>query len=398
MKIIAINSVNSGSTGNIMLGIAKVARGNGFEVITCVPKSRDNLAKQVEHQLLIGNRFSRNLHIKLAELTGFHGCFSIFSTINFIRRLKTEKPDLIHLHNLHGDYINLPLLFRYIKREKIPAVWTLHDCWAMTGQCPYFTMVKCESWKTGCHDCPQLNGYPASRLDRTQWMWKHKKKWFGGVQNMTITTPSKWLAGIVKQSYLKDYPIRVIYNGINLDVFKPTHSNFKEKYHLEDKYIVLGVAASWGKRKGLDVLVELSKRLDERFQVVLVGAQEGLAIPDHIITIQHTESQKELAEIYTAADVFANPTREEVLGLVNVEALACGTPVVTFNSGGSPECVDEASGIVIRPDDVQGMTTAIVRICEKKTEIPTEACMRCAARFDGNSRFAEFVDLYTSYQ
>ena len=169
------------------------------------------------------------------------------------------KPDLVHCHNLHGWYLNLPLFFRYIKKHHIPVVWTLHDCWALTGQCPHFTISKCEKWKTGCHDCPYPhNEYPQTIVDRSKEMWNLKKKWFTGVENMTIVTPSQWLADLVKQSYLKEYPVQVINNGIDLTVFKPTESTFRAKYHLENKYIILGVSLGWNYKKGLDVFVELS--------------------------------------------------------------------------------------------------------------------------------------------
>lgn len=230
MKLVEINSCNFGSTGNIMLGIAEIAREKGIDAYVCVPKSRDNSKKSVDGQIFIGNRFSRNLHIQLGQLTGYQGCFSVFSTWNFLRKLSRIKPDIIHLHNLHGNYINLPMLFRYIKKHDIPVVWTLHDCWSFTGQCPYFIMVKCGRWRTGCHDCTQYKKYPASKVDRTKQMWHLKKKWFTGVRKMTIVTPSKWLGNLVKESYLKEYPVKVINNGIDLDVFKPTPSDFREKY------------------------------------------------------------------------------------------------------------------------------------------------------------------------
>lgn len=236
MKIAEINSCNFGSTGKIMLEIADVAEKDGHTAVVCYPKSRTNAKKQKESDIVIGIRLSRNLHLKLAGITGLNGCFSYFSTLHFLRKLDKFKPDIVHLHNLHNSYINLPLLFNYIKKHNIKTVWTLHDCWAFTGQCPYFTMVKCDKWKTGCHNCPQYGQYPESRVDRTKTMWQLKKKWFTGVKDMTIVTPSQWLADLVNESYLKDYPVRVINNGIDLDVFKPTPSSFREKYGLGDTY------------------------------------------------------------------------------------------------------------------------------------------------------------------
>ena len=349
MKILEINSTNYGSTGNIMLQIADTARRKGHTVITCCPASRENKKKSVENQWLIGSRFSRNVHLKLFEYTGFNGCFSLVSTFTFLHKVKKFKPDIIHLHNLHNCYINLPMLFKYIKKQKIQAIWTLHDCWTFTGQCPYFDLAKCDKWKNGCHDCPQINVYPSSKVDRTRTMWKLKRKWFTGVEDMTIVTPSEWLGGLVQQSYLKGYPIKVINNGIDLNVFKPTESDFRQKHHLENKYILLGVAFGWGKRKGLDVFIDLAKRLDDRFQIVLVGTNDDVdkLLPANIISVHKTNNQQELAEIYTAADLFVNPTREENYPTVNMESISCGTPVLTFKTGGSPEIPNVKTGYVV---------------------------------------------------
>lgn len=396
MRILQINSCNFGSTGNIMLGIAQLVKKEKHKCAVCVPMSRNNCTKKVDDQIFIGNRISRNIHLKLSQITGYNGCFSYLSTKQFIKKIDEFKPDVIHLHNLHNCYINLPMLFSYIKKHNTPVVWTLHDCWAFTGHCPHFTMVKCDKWKTGCHDCPQYRQYPASYVDRTKTMWKLKKKWFTGIQNMTIVTPSQWLADLVKESYLKDYPVQVINNGIDLSVFKPIPSNFREKYGIGNKKIVLGVAFGWGKRKGLDVFIELLKRLDhEKYQIVLVGTDDDVdkQLPESIISIHRTQNQTELAEIYTAADVFANPTREENYPTVNMESIACGTPVVTFKTGGSPEILDETCGTVVPCDDIDAMERDIIRVCETKP-YGVEACVKKSASFDKNEKFKEYIDIY----
>lgn len=395
MKILEINSTNYGSTGNIMLQIADTASRKGHTVITCCPASRENKKKSVENQWLIGSRFSRNVHLKLFEYTGFNGCFSLMSTFAFLQKLKRFKPDIIHLHNLHNCYINLPLLFKYIKKQKIKTIWTLHDCWSFTGQCPHFTMAKCPKWRVGCHDCPQINVYPSSKVDRTRTMWKLKQKWFTGIQDMTIVTPSEWLAGLVRQSYLKEYPVKVIHNGIDLNVFHHVESDFRQKHHLEDKYILLGVAFGWGKRKGLDVFIELAKRLDDRFQIVLVGTNEEVdkQLPANIISVHKTNNQQELAEIYSSADLFVNPTREEVLGLVNIEALACGTPVITFDTGGSPECIDETCGLVVDTDDVN-MLIHSINLIATNNPFSKNGCTQRANMFNRNEKYEDYIDLY----
>lgn len=202
MKVVAINSVNFGSTGNIMCKISDTANESGIYSVVSYPKSNENKRKVIKDSIIIGNRISRNLHIKFAEFTGYQGCFSYLSTLNFLHNLEKINPDIIHLHNLHNCYINLPMLFKYVKKHNIRIVWTLHDCWAFTGQCPYFTIAKCDKWKKGCHDCVQYNSeYPVTRIDKTNKMWKLKKKWFTDINNLDIITPSKWLAGLVKESF-----------------------------------------------------------------------------------------------------------------------------------------------------------------------------------------------------
>lgn len=396
MKTVLINSCNFGSTGNIMFEIAETAENGGYTAAVCYPQSRDNSRKQKEKDFVIGTRFSRNIHLMLAEITGLNGCFSYFSTLKLLKKLDKLKPDIIHLHNLHNCYINLSLLFKYIKKHNIKTVWTLHDCWAFTGHCPHFDMIGCDKWKTGCYSCPQYKEYPKSLFDNSKYMYRLKKKWFTDIKDMTIVTPSEWLASLVKESYLKDYPVKVINNGIDLNVFKPTESDFREKYALENKYIVLGVAFGWGKRKGLDVFIELAKRLDKgKYKIVLVGTDDNIdkLLPDNIISIHRTQNQTELAEIYTAADVFANPTREENYPTVNMESVACGTPVVTFNTGGSPEMLDETCGAAVAKDDNDAMYNEIIRICEAKP-YSMEACIKKAKGFDKNEKFGEYIRLY----
>jgi glycosyltransferase involved in cell wall biosynthesis len=229
-------------------------------------------------------------------------------------------------------------------------------------------------------------------------MWNHKRKWFTGIKNCTIVTPSRWLADLIKQSYLKNYPVKVINNGIDLSVFKPTGSEFRKKNGLDGKMVVLGVASGWGGRKGLDVFIELARRLPDDYRIVLVGTTDNVDkdLPSNIISIHRTQNQNGLAEIYTAADVFANPTREDTFPTVNMESLACGTPVVTFRTGGSPEIIDETCGSVVDCDDIDAMETEIRRVCKEKP-YSVEACLARAKNFDMNERFDEYVKLYQSY-
>ena len=395
MRIVEINTVHVGSTGKIMMQIANVARRHGHEAYTFSRAWKGNKAPN-EHHHFVGFFLDNVMHRILLPLIGRDDLLSYVGTRALIKKLNKIDPDVIHLHNLHGHYINFPLLFDYIKTNNKRMVWTLHDCWTFTGHCTYFTAVKCDRWKNGCHHCPQSKAYPKMYTDTSREMYRLKKKWFCGVKDMTIVTPSSWLADLVKQSFLKPYPVKVINNGINLSVFKPTESDFREKYNLTHKKVILGVAFDWEYRKGIDVFVELSKRLDPSlYKIVLVGTDNDVdkQLPESIISIHRTQNQAELAELYTAADVFVQSTREENYPTVNMEALACGTPVVTFKTGGSPEILDETCGSVVDCDDVDSMEKEIVRIC---AEIPysKEACLKKAEGFDMYKKFEEYVELY----
>lgn len=396
--VVMINSVPYGSTAQIMLGIEKQCEINGIAPITSTGYSYHPIKEIPENNIKIGSCADKFIHMELSRITGYNGCFSYMSTKRFLKKIDSLRPDIIHLHNVHGWYINIPSLFNYIKNHNIRVIWTLHDCWAFTGQCPHFSMAGCFRWKDGCGKCPQINTYPEAYVDRSGIMWKKKKEWFNGVKDLTIVTPSYWLANLVKESFLKCYPVKVIHNGIDLSVFKPMASSFRERYKIGNKVLLLGVSFGWSRKKGLDVFVDLSKRLNShKYQIVLVGTDEKVdkLLPPNIISIHRTQNQRELAEIYTAADLFVNPTREEVLGLVNIEALACGTPVVTFRSGGSPECIDEGCGSIIEPNDIDKLEREIERITEIRP-FTVEACIARAKEFEQTKKYREYLELYSN--
>lgn len=394
MKIVAINLCHYGSTGHIMLQIADLARKRGHEVYTFSRAWRGQPPAPEGHAFF-GTFFDNMIHHTVGPFFGKNEMLSARGTRALIRRLEEISPDLIHLHNLHGWYLNAPMLFDYIRKRGIRVIWTLHDCWVFTGNCCYFTAVGCEKWRDGCHDCPIHRAYPGTRSDVTDRMWQKKREWFSDIPDMTLVAPSHWLSGLVRESFLKEYPMSVIHNGIDLSVFRPRENDFRRRYGCEDKYILLGVALGWGARKGTDVFVELARRLDPSYQIVLVGTDDDVdrTLPSNIISIHRTHNQEELAEIYTAADLFVNPTREEVMGLVNVEALACGTPVVTFNTGGSPECIDESCGSVVPCDDVEALLAEILRI-RREAPYTKEDCMRRARAFAMQDRYDEYLALY----
>jgi len=395
MKIIEINGTNYSSTGNIMMNIASQARNESFEVFTCCKNSKKSQQFNYDNQIYIGTRIERIISEKLAEYTGYHNYFNVFGTYSFINKLKEIKPDLIHLHVVHDTYINLSMLFKYIKEYNIPVIWTFHDCFAFTGRCPYFELANCFKWKEECYECPQLSKYPETKIDKSKLLWNKKKEWFSNISNLTIVTPSKWLANYAKQSFLKENHIEVINNGIDLNVFKKVDNNFKYKYNLENQYIVLGVGYIWSERKGLDAFIELSKRLPKEYQIVLVGTngQVDKLLPNNIISIHRTYNVQELVEIYNAADVFVNPTLEDNFPTVNIESLACGTPVITYKTGGSPESIDNKCGIVVEQRDIDGLENAIYSICENKEKY-SKHCIEKAKEYDAKLKFKEYVDLY----
>lgn len=394
MKVVQLNAVSRGSTGNIMLNIAETVRRSGGAAYT-FSESRPNRTVPANHRVF-GNYVENLFHRGISAVTGISGYGSYFGTKQLLRQLDELSPDILHLHNLHGWYINIPMLFDYIRKKKIKTVWTLHDCWAFTAQCSHFTIEKCEKWKIGCYACPRYRLYPGTWVDRTRRMYKLKKKWFAGLDDLTIVTPSAWLEDLVKQSFLKDYPVRVINNGIDLSIFKPTPSDFREKHQLQNKKIVLGVASVWTDRKGLDVFVELSRRLEPAtYQIVLVGTDSAVdkQLPESILSIHRTQNPRELAEIYTAADVFVNPTREENYPTVNMEAIACGTPVVTFQTGGSAEMIDATCGISVTCGNIADMTCAIQQVVPSN-HLTSENCFNCAVRYDMGQKFSQYCELY----
>jgi len=400
MKIAQINILTNGSTGKIMREIATVARDSGYQARTYSPvpfvRGKKNNLENIPDHFWWGSRLEAMVHYYMGTLFGLNGMFSYFGTLSLIRDLKKFSPDIIHLHNIHNFCLNLPLFFRYLKKSGAKVVWTFHDCWAFTGHCPYFTIEKCEKWKTECKNCPQPRIYPKMYIDTSLMMFKKKKKWFTGLKDLTVVTPSEWLAGLAEKSFFSGNTIKVINNGIDLSVFKPCVSDFKEKYHIENKYILLGVSFDWGYRKGLDVFIELAKRLDSaRYQIVLVGTNDNIdkELPDNIISIHRTNNQTELAQIYSAADLLVNPTREENYPTVNMESIACGTPVLTFNTGGSPEIPDNLTGDVVDCDDIDEMEKKIIEIAENNS-FRKEDLMARASKFDSKKCFDKYIKLY----
>lgn len=390
MKIVQINTTcGVGSTGKICVGISQILEEKNIENYILY-SSKSNGYKY-------GIKCSDDKYIKFQALKsrvfGNYGFNSGKATKKMISDLKRINPDIVHLHNIHGHDCDLEMLFKYFKASKTKIIWTFHDCWAFTGYCTHFTMMKCNKWRTQCYECVQKQEF-SWFFDKSKVLFERKKKIFQEL-DLTIVTPSQWLADLVKQSFLKDYPVKVINNGIDCTLFKPSESSFRERNGLENKKIVLGVAFDWSERKGLDVFIELSKRLPIDYKILLVGTNDKIDrdLPENVLSIHRTQNQQELVEIYSAADVFVNATREDNYPTVNMEALACGTPVITFKTGGSPEMLDENCGLVVDCDDVDALEKEVIRICAEKP-YTKDVCVNKAKEFDKNERFKEYVKLY----
>lgn len=346
-KLLIVNSVcGTGSTGRICAGIAGKYEADGWDVRIAYgrePFVPENCRKWA---IRIGGPLSVRLHGLLTRLLDWHGdrLCSRLATKRFLRWAEAWRPDAVWLHNLHGYYVNYELLFSWLKRHpEIKVRWTLHDCWAFTGHCSYFLLADCHRWEAGCSRCPENGEYPATMfLSAARANWERKKLAFSGVGNLTIIAPSKWLAALTRRSFLKEYPVEVAHNTIDTTLFKPTPSDWRSRNGLEGKVVVLGVASVWDRRKGLRDFLSLREMLDDRYAIVLVGLTEKqvAALPEGIVGIARTNSARELAEIYTAADWLFNPTHEDNYPTVNLEARACGCRIATYDTGGAAETVE----------------------------------------------------------
>ena len=394
MKVLQINSVcGIRSTGRICTDLADVLERNGHECK--IAYGRETVPEKYQkYAVRIGSDFGVKLHALQSRIFDNTGFGSRRATEKFIEWVKEYDPDLIHLHNIHGYYINIEVLFNYLAKADIPVVWTLHDCWAFTGHCAHYSYVKCDKWKTGCYNCPQKKRYPSSLLlDASKQNWLKKKALFTSAKKMTFVTPSKWLASEVKQSFFGKYPIEVIPNGIDFNIFKPTPSDFREKNGLVGKKIILGVASSWDERKGLNDFVELSKTLDENYKIILVGLSERQKrdLPENILKITRTNNVHELAEIYTAADVFLNPSREETMGLTSVEAMACGTPALVSNFTAVPEVVNSECGVICPNLEIKSIKESVEKVLQGNFQP-----IKQAANYEKKKQFLEYVNLYSN--
>ncbi len=389
--LLQINScANWGSTGKIAEQINQTAAVQGWKTYIAYGREVNSSISKLIH---IGNKLSQAIALIEARLFDNDGLANRCATRKLIKRIKDINPDIIHLHNLHGYYINYKLLFEYLNATNIPVVWTLHDCWSFTGHCGHFVGVNCEKWRTTCRNCPLKKEYPASLgLDCSKHNFDLKKQLFTSNCNLHVVAVSEWLAGLVRQSYLKEVDIRVINNGIDLNVFQP------QKRENKTRFRILGLSSVWTQTKGLCDFYRLRKLLDEsEYEIILVGLSDAQikTLPNGITGITRTNSVQELVGYYSSADVFVNPTYGDTFPTTNLEALACGTPVVTYSTGGSPESVTLETGIVVEQGNVLALKTAVETVKNNSKAYYSTACrVRAKLCYDKNKLYCQYVDLY----
>lgn len=414
MKVLQINQTyrNGGSTGRIAYELLLTQQKAGFDGFVVYGYS-DGEVLDERSLCLQKKQIGRKLNILRTRLFDKHGFYNEYETRILLRYIEALRPDIIHLHNIHNHYVHVGRLFEYIKEHNIPVVWTLHDCWSFTGHCAYFDYAHCDKWKTQCHDCPSLRDYPPTWfIDRTDKNYQLKRNTFTGVKNLSLVTPSRWLANLTRESFLKEYPVEIINNGVDTNVFHPTENNVKEQLGISGKKMLLAMASVFDHRKGTDYLLQLPQLLNDDEVLVLVGLgenQKKLFSHKRCICLGRTNSVGELAGFYSAADVLINPTLEDNFPTTHIEALACGTPVVTFKTGGSIESVLDGEsfssdngityssvGAVVPKGDLKAMIGAARCIMTKGKTAYKEACRKKAEeRYDKNKQYQKYIDLYS---
>ncbi len=374
MKVLFINTVcGAGSTGRICTDLAKSFEAQGHEVKITYRATQELPENCRKYGVCVGTKGDVFRHAFLARITDKTGFYSKAATRKLVAYMRQYQPDVIHMHNLHGYYVNLEILFDYLKHEhKGKVIWTLHDCWAFTGHCAYYAYVGCDRWKTGCHHCPQKKSYPISVLaDRSKKNYADKKRLFTGVPNMTIVTVSQWLKKEAEASFLREYPVVRVYNGIDYNVFRPLPNNIREKLGIGESKMILSVSDGWDERKGFNRLLDVAKYAPENWRFVIVGlAKEQIAqLPENCIGMERTWNQEELVQLYTAADVFYNPSVEETFGLVTAEAIACGTYAVVMDTTACPEPMG-VYGKALKTTEIQESLEAITEVLSWEKVVP----------------------------
>lgn len=397
-KVLQINVVaNWGSTGRIAEQIGEKAIARGWESYIAYGRWSNPSKSQL---FKIGFGWEHRLHHHLSKLSGKHGLYSSWATRRFVRKIERIKPDIIHLHNIHGGYINYKILFDYLGKADIPVVWTLHDCWPITGHCAYFIGADCQRWQTECHDCPLLSDYPRAKRDNSRANHQLKRDVFTSLgEKLHLVSVSKWLGDIVDKSFFAGSGVdsTVIYNGVDSATFQPCESAKKEELGIGDKKMLVAAASTWEARKNLRDIYKLSEMLPVEYQVVIVGLSpiQIEEAPTSVIALPRTNSVEELAQLYSAADVVLNLSSAETFGLTTAEGMLCGTPSVVYNATASPELVTPQTGRIVEQGDLAGVVKAVEELCDEDREAMRERCREYALEhFDRDKNYERYLDLY----
>ena len=397
MRILQINAVNAiASTGRNAKELGDFLLTNGHDSIIAYSKGP---SIEKDREVIIGNNFDVKFHGLLSRLSGKQGYFSFFSTKKLLMYIDSLAPDVVVLNNLHANYINLPLTLKYLTKKDIATVTVLHDCWFYTGKCCHYTAQGCYKWKESCGDCPQLKKYNKSWFfDRTKKMFADKKKLFSAIPRLAIVGVSDWITEEAKKApvFSNAKTFKRIYNWIDTETFAPRNTNaLREKFGLEDKKVILAVASGWSKEKGINTLLEIANKLNDNEKLLLVGNIGSIELNENIMHLPATNSVDELAELYSMADVFFQPSLEETFGKVSAEALASGTPVVCFNSTANPELVGEGCGAVVPVGDIDGLYKEIKEILSKGKPDYSKTCREFAEQnFDMKKNLSEYAKLF----
>lgn len=398
MKILQINAVyGHGSTGTIVRDIEHLCYANGIE---CYVASPDPKVREAKHGYVIGNTLDHKLHALLSRIHGKQAYFSHIPTRKLIRWMEQIKPDIVHLHNLHSNYIHLNMLLDYLAKRDIITIVTLHDCWFYTGGCFHYANAGCYRWLEKCGNCPkQKLDTPAHLKDCSAQILADRRKYLLAIPRLTVTGVSEWIASEARRTFLKDTKVVTIHNGVDLNVFKPTPSDFRQRLGLEGKYVILGPASKWLSDVNKEVLDKFTKLMhpDEVLLLFGVDVQDTSNLPKNVITYGYTKNREELAQLYTMADVFVNCTREESLSLINIEAQACGTPVVTFDATATPETVDGIYSLSTQVGNPDRLYESVENIrYNNDGELSKQVISFASKNYDLFSNYEEYLNLYKS--
>lgn len=397
-KLLQINPVVrlNTSTGRIMKEIGELAIASGWESYIAYSRARDGEPQHSSKLVPVGDRLDLALHAVATRLLDAHGLASRRATRELIRRIREIDPDIVHIHNVHGYFLNYPMLCDFLQQFGKPVIWTVHDCWLYTGHCYYYSAARCEKWRAGCGHCPQKRAFPGSwLLDRSARNWRDKQRAFGSLERLTIVPVSHWICTEMGASFLKDKPFVVIHNGIDLETFRPEAGT---RLPASEGTLILAVASIWLKEKGLGDLIALAGRLRDDERLVLVGRmsrRQRSRLPAGVQWIERTENVGRLAALYASATVFVNPTWQDNYPTVNLEAIACGTPVVTYRTGGSVEAISAGTGFVVEQGDVSAMLDRVRELASSDREATAARCRACALQhFDKFQRYQDYIQLY----